>query len=209
MRTTVRSILPLAPIWTWQVGSPGGTLGKGEEREVWGFILLTPFLQGPLELLCPSPDSHWSSQAAYSSLISVTSFFSALHLPPPASHHSGHRDGEQHGDCQIQIIWIPRLSMALLSCIIFSAFFFKFLGGFPDGSDGKASVCNWGRPRFDPSVRKIPWRRQWQPTPVLLPGKSHGWRSLVGYSPCGCKESGMTEWLHFHFYFLFWLFIGR
>ena len=38
-----------------------------------------------------------------------------------------------------------------------------------------------------------------QPTPVLLPGKSHGWRSLVGCSPWGCKESGMTEWLHFHF----------
>ena len=43
------------------------------------------------------------------------------------------------------------------------------------------------------------WRRQWQPTPVLLPGKSHGWRSLVGYSPWGCKESDMTERLHFHF----------
>ena len=38
-----------------------------------------------------------------------------------------------------------------------------------------------------------------QPTPVLLPGKSCGWRSLVEDSPWGCKESGMTEWLHFHF----------
>ena len=43
------------------------------------------------------------------------------------------------------------------------------------------------------------WRRQWHPTPVLLPGKSHGQRSLVGYSPWGCKESDMTEWLRFHF----------
>ena len=43
------------------------------------------------------------------------------------------------------------------------------------------------------------WRRQWQPTPVLLPDKSHGRRSLVGCSPWGCKESGMTERLHFHF----------
>ena len=43
------------------------------------------------------------------------------------------------------------------------------------------------------------WRRQWQPTPVLLPGKSHGRRSLVGCSPWGRKESDMTEWLHFHF----------
>ena len=45
----------------------------------------------------------------------------------------------------------------------------------------------------------IDWRRKWQPTPVLLPGKSHGRRSLVGYSPWGCKESDTTEWLHFHF----------
>ena len=43
------------------------------------------------------------------------------------------------------------------------------------------------------------WRRQWQPTPVLLPGKSHGWRSLVGCSPWGHWESDTTEQLHFHF----------
>ena len=40
---------------------------------------------------------------------------------------------------------------------------------------------------------------QWHPTPVLFPGKSHGWMSLVGCSPWGCEESGTTEWLHFHF----------
>ena len=39
------------------------------------------------------------------------------------------------------------------------------------------------RPEFNPWVRKIPWRRKWQPTLVFLPGKSHGQRSLVGYSP--------------------------
>ena len=43
------------------------------------------------------------------------------------------------------------------------------------------------------------WRRQWHPTPVLLPGKSHEWRSLVGCSPWGHEESDMTEGLHFHF----------
>ena len=42
------------------------------------------------------------------------------------------------------------------------------------------------------------WRRQWHPTPVLLPGKSHGQRSLVGYSPWGRKESDTTEWLYLH-----------
>ena len=54
-----------------------------------------------------------------------------------------------------------------------------------------------GRPGFDPWVRKIPWKRKWQPTPVLLPGKSHGLRSLVGYSPWGLKELDTTERLHF------------
>ena len=46
---------------------------------------------------------------------------------------------------------------------------------------------------FDPWVRKIPWRRTWQPIPVFLPGESHGQRSLEGYSPWGRKESDMTE----------------
>ena len=53
--------------------------------------------------------------------------------------------------------------------------------------------------RFNPWVRKIPRRRQWHATPVLLPGKSHGWRSLVGCSPWGHTESDTTEQLHFHF----------
>ena len=54
-----------------------------------------------------------------------------------------------------------------------------------------------GRPGFDPCVGQIPWRRKWQPTPVLLPGNFHGWRSLVGYSPWGRKELHTTEQLHF------------
>ena len=45
-------------------------------------------------------------------------------------------------------------------------------------------------------------RRKWQPTPVFLPGESHGWRSLMGYSPQGYKESDTTERLYFHFHFL-------
>jgi len=49
------------------------------------------------------------------------------------------------------------------------------------------------RCRFDSWVRKTPWRRKWQVTPVFLPGKSHGQRSLAGYSPQVCKESDMTE----------------
>ena len=68
---------------------------------------------------------------------------------------------------------------------------------FPGGSDSKSIYLQCGKPRFDPWVGKIPWRRKWQPTPVFLPGKSHGQRSLAGYSPWGRNELDMTERLHF------------
>ena len=51
----------------------------------------------------------------------------------------------------------------------------------------------WETPGFDPSLRTIPWRRKWQPTPLFLPGKSHGQRSLVGYSPWGSDKSDTTD----------------
>ena len=52
-----------------------------------------------------------------------------------------------------------------------------------------------GRFRFDPWVRKIPWRMQWHPTPVLLAGEFHGQKNLVGYGPFGHKDLDMTEQL--------------
>ena len=69
--------------------------------------------------------------------------------------------------------------------------------GFPGGSEGKASTCIAGDLDSIPGSGRFPWRRKWHPTPVFLPGKSHGQRSLVGYSPWGHKESDTTEWLHF------------
>ena len=57
----------------------------------------------------------------------------------------------------------------------------------PGGSEVKVI------PGFDPWVGKIPWRRKWHPTPVLLPGESHRGRSLVGYSPWGHKDSDTTS----------------
>ena len=57
--------------------------------------------------------------------------------------------------------------------------------GLPRWLSSKESTCQCRRWRFDPWVRKIPWKRKWQPTPIFLPGKSHGQRSLAGYSPWG------------------------
>ena len=73
--------------------------------------------------------------------------------------------------------------------------FFWLLFGFPGGSNGKESACKCRRPRFNSWVRKIPWRRAWQVTPVFLPGESHGQRSLEGYRPQNHKEPDMTEQL--------------
>ena len=60
------------------------------------------------------------------------------------------------------------------------------------------SACRYRRHNscgFDPWFGKTPWRRKWQPTPVFLPKKSHGWRSLTDYSPWDHKELDTTEWL--------------
>ena len=67
---------------------------------------------------------------------------------------------------------------------------------FSDGASGKEPACQCRRHkrhRFDSWVGKIPWRRALQPTPVFLPGESHGQRSLVGHSTWGCTEWDMTE----------------
>ena len=74
------------------------------------------------------------------------------------------------------------------------------LGGVSKCLSGKESTCQCRRCRrhgFHSWVRKAPWRRKWQPTPVFLPGESHGWRSLVGYSPRGRKwMKGVNRYKH-------------
>ena len=68
--------------------------------------------------------------------------------------------------------------------------------GFSGGASAKESACQYRRRKrcgFDPSVGKILWSRKWQPTPVFLPGKFHGQKSLAGYSPWGHKESDTPE----------------
>ena len=102
--------------------------------------------------------------------------------------------------------WVKQWHMTKL--YTFTAFLFYFLEkqlyysrsnyskGLPWWLSSKESTSQCRRCRFDHWHRKIPWRRKWQPTPVFLPGKSHGQQSLVDYSPWGCKESDMTEWLN-------------
>ena len=70
------------------------------------------------------------------------------------------------------------------------------MAGFPGGTSGKEPICQCSRHkrlRFDAWGEKIPWSRKWQPTPVFLPEKSHGQRSLAGYSPWDLKKLDVTE----------------
>ena len=85
--------------------------------------------------------------------------------------------------CSIMIMYI-HVCVYICMCM--------YLHGPPQWLNGKEPAC-WCE--FDPWVMNIPWVRKWQPTPEFLPGKAHGQRSLVGYSPWGCKESDMTEQL--------------
>ena len=78
---------------------------------------------------------------------------------------------------------------------------FFFFMGFPDGTSGKESACQCRRHKrheFNRWVRRISWSRKWQLTLVFLPGKSHGQKSLAGYSLWGHTESDRTEQLSTH-----------
>ena len=91
----------------------------------------------------------------------------------------------QHHSSKASILWC-------------SGFFIVMLSLYPYMTTGKTiALTRW---TFVGKIMSLLFnRRQWHPTPVLLPGKSHAWRSLVGCSPWGRKESDMTDRLHFHF----------
>ena len=99
-----------------------------------------------------------------------------------------------HGIFQARVLEWGAIAFSVL--LLFKKSTQMVLEGFPGGTSGKEPTCQCRRCKrceFDPWVRKVPWRREWQPTMVFLPGESHGQKSLVGYSPWGCKESNITE----------------
>ena len=128
-----------------------------------------------LEWVAISFSNAWKSKVKVKSL----SHIQLLATPRTASHQAPPSMGFSR-----QEYWsgvpLTSCSMHLFLCILFIYLLQLF------------RICN--NKIYSPS-----WRRQWQPTPVLLPGKSHGWRSLVGCSPWGHEELDTTEWLHFHF----------
>ena len=99
----------------------------------------------------------------------------------------------QGGGDLIECVW-----MCSSSAIFWKSF--RRIGDFPGSASGKESTCqcrSWDRHGFDPWVRKIPWRRKWQPTPVFLPGEFQEQRSLAGYSARDCRRV-RHSWAHTH-----------
>ena len=87
--------------------------------------------------------------------------------------------GESHGQRSL-VDYSPRVAKSQTPLSDFTSLHFS----------SKKSTCQCWRCRFNPWVRKIPWRRKWQPTPIFLPGKSHRQGSLASYSPWGHKRVG-------------------
>ena len=98
-------------------------------------------------------------------------------------------------DCLTAGSWQKPSAPFHSGCYCFSDFncpLCAFIGG-PSGKESSCQCRRRKRHGFDPWVGKILWNRKWQPTPAFLPGESHGQRSLVSYSPRGCKDSDTTE----------------
>ena len=122
------------------------------------------------------------------------------HSIPRAGRYPGEGNGNPLG--RLQSMSSQRVRYSGVTDIHACKCVYVYMIGLPRWLSGKESTCQCrrgGRHRFDPWVRKIPWRRAWQPTPVFLPGESHGqraWRAMV--HRCH-KESDTTEQLtHAH-----------
>ena len=97
---------------------------------------------------------------------------------------------------------ITILDTSLTGSFLFSLFFFH-VPGFPGSTVVKNLPAIAGHTRYLASIpgQEDALSRKWQPTPIFFPGKFHGQRSLVGYSPCGLKESDLSEHTHTHILF--------
>ena len=102
-------------------------------------------------------------------------------------------------DCSASSLLLQRnyglLPLGLKEDLSYGQFtsWFPWPVGFPGVSDYKESASNAGNLSLICGSGRFPWRREWQPTPVFLPGESHGQRSLGGYTPWGGKESDTTD----------------
>ena len=142
------------------------------------------------------------SKAWKGDMFKVTGKTAQSHDPACRTHWT--RQEGPRGLWQFPLIWTERRGLLTTYCPLFTfilqvqeAHFWRSYS-VPGNTSGKESACQCRRHKrlvYNPWVGKIPWRRRWHPTPVFLPGESHGQRSLVGYSPRDRKELDKTEHL--------------
>ena len=134
--------------------------------------------------------------------ITKTSVFSPLPCTaPPTSHLDAPKSREKLSGSESVALrrpWKPNMGLKSpvscyqsCKCCIWN----PSMGGDPWWLRWSRICLQCRRPGFNPWVRKIPWRREWQPTPGFLPGECHGEKSLAGCNSWGRRESDMTEWL--------------
>ena len=194
-QTPPSSTFPLGLGASWGVGAPGQAAGGGQPWKPQPETASAPAIHSgylveaapepgwgePRGKRCPGghgpqPPGHRGAQSNPSSASARSPLPNTSLQAQPLS--SGPRCSSQIGGSQR-----PCRAVTVDSSIV----------GLPCVSNGKKKIClQCRRPRVDPWVGKAPWRRAWQPTPVFLPGESHGQRSLAGYSPWGHKGSDMT-----------------
>ena len=131
------------------------------------FIFLKVLLQLRFVVSSSPTDSSLFS-VCFSSLPELS--FGTLHR---SQYQRGGRCGFEHSELQLLLGTSGGFTIEVFLCL---------LGSFAGGLDGEESAWN-RRPEFNSWIGKIPWRSEWQPTPVLLPGESQGQKSLVAYSP--------------------------
>ena len=157
--------------------SPGKNTGMGCH-----FLLQCMKVKSESEIAqsCPALETQWT----------------AAHQAPPSMGFSRQKYWSGINHASGLNFTVSSLSPFLLFCFLFNLHTIHLLNFFSykieyiyGGSDSKESACNVRDPEVGSSGWEVPWSRKWQPTQVLLPGKLHGQRSLVVYSPWGHKES--------------------
>ena len=178
-------IWPCPPLWRSRVnmGPTTSTVWEGSEVEVL-LSLAFPAVYTHIAST-PSAQSTWTRNMSFSAGAVLPSLphLQSLLLHPP--------------DSWGRVMKELRKSSFLCMKPGFGAHYFVVTLGFPSGASDKESTCQCRKCKrygFNPWVRKIPWRWKWQPTPVFLPGESHGQEKPVGLQSMGWQKVG-HEWV--------------
>ena len=141
---------------------------------------------------------HWKICFKFENLKNLNYYFPSLLPHPNTRHLKGSVESLYHNKLRFVL---QKGSFRDISGSQLLTLDYEFLKGFPGDASGKEPACQWCRCRicgFNLWVRKIPWRRKWQPALVFLPGKFHGQRSLAGSNGISKIQTWSRDWAHIH-----------